>query len=123
MVSLPSNPTAKLRMASIGPTTSMPKIDPEGPVRVAIVGTPGDLEAAVWEISESIEVASLGPNPGPAAIREQASTVILVGLGRLDDAALDTELDRVRELLAASGEAHLKAFLDAWQAGAPGTAA
>jgi diguanylate cyclase (GGDEF)-like protein/PAS domain S-box-containing protein len=67
----------------------MPKIDPDGPVRVAIVGTPGDLEASVWEISESIEVASLGPNPGLTAIREQASTVILVGLGRLNDAALE----------------------------------
>lgn len=37
--------------------------------------------------------------------------------GRLTEQALATELERVRHMLAESPEAHLGAFLDAWQAG------
>jgi predicted PolB exonuclease-like 3'-5' exonuclease len=37
--------------------------------------------------------------------------------GRLTEQALETELQRVRDMLAESPEAHLSAFLDAWQAG------
>ncbi|MFN2349762.1 MAG: 3'-5' exonuclease [Thioalkalivibrio sp.] len=37
--------------------------------------------------------------------------------GRLTEQALETELQRVRDMLAESPEAHLTAFLDAWQAG------
>jgi len=37
--------------------------------------------------------------------------------GRLTVQALETELERVRHMLAESPEAHLSAFLDAWQAG------
>jgi predicted PolB exonuclease-like 3'-5' exonuclease len=37
--------------------------------------------------------------------------------GRLTEQALGAELERVRHMLAESPEAHLGAFLDAWQAG------
>ncbi|HSP01064.1 MAG TPA: 3'-5' exonuclease [Thioalkalivibrio sp.] len=37
--------------------------------------------------------------------------------GRLTEQALETELERVRQMLAESPEAHLTAFLDAWPAG------
>jgi len=37
--------------------------------------------------------------------------------GRLTEQALETELQRVRDMLAESPEAHLTAFLNAWQAG------
>ncbi len=40
--------------------------------------------------------------------------------GQLDDAGLAIELDRVRDLLAASGQPHLEAFLAAWTDGATG---
>jgi predicted PolB exonuclease-like 3'-5' exonuclease len=39
--------------------------------------------------------------------------------GRIDRTELDVELERVRELLRASGEPHLLEFLRMWEARAP----